>query len=410
MVQHLQKRDLIYILFILSILIFLFNYAWIINNTFIPIINGEIKGDYTHYYNAFNVLISDASSLYLSKYEKLSPTFIYPPPSIVLLSPIFIFGYVPGFFLISILSFLAYIFSIYLFFQLFQDKFTFKSLDWKFHIFIILISLAPLVQNIKSGQINSFILLISALSLFYHKKNNTKLSAFFLILGFWFKIYPIILLPFLLNKDNYKEYIIYSIIYIFSIPILLMYIIPINLYSEYFFTLVPRISEVLIIGSFNQSLSAFLMRLNLPTTSIYNWEYLIIPSSIRIFNLFLMIVSYCLLYYIYLKKLLKKEIIWGFLLTFSCIFTPIGWEYTYVLATLLLFCVLYDFQSYSKLGKIFSIVLIVSLLIPKLPDEMIIYTVNTFPNFLNVIFYNRFILSFFLFLLYEIIKSMKKKV
>lgn len=398
-------QKILLILSICSVFIIVFNYTWTYQKAIYQTLNGNPRGDFVHYNDAYNNWLNAHNSIYNSNFEQLSPRYIYPPPSLLLILPCCIFGIVPSYFIITALNIIAYIFSIALLFKIIsKDKINSPKID-KTMIFIILLALAPLVQNIKSGQINAIILLFSILSIFYAQKEKPHLSSLFLIIGFWFKFYPIILLPFLVNKKNYKSYLTYSLIYILGIPLILLPFIPLDLYKIYFFNLFPRISDILIIGSFNQSLSAFLMRLSLPVSSYSSWEYLVIPTGIKLINIITMISVFGLLFYLNIKKMMNKNLIFGFLLSFSCIFSPVGWEYTYTMATLLIFIVLINYPNFPIIGKILVLILLISFLIPKLPDGMIEYSFNKFPYILNVIFYNRFIISLILLLTYELVRG-----
>lgn len=206
--------------------------------------------------------------------------FNYPPSALLVLLPLKLFPLKAAQIILVILSFLAFWSTFWVILKMSRTKISLPH-------FLILLAFFnqtfPVKFTLVLGQINLIVLGLAygALYFYFKLKRQKKLNRiyqFFSIILFSFasslKIFPLFTLPlFLIPKAvpissgrfraGLKDFgFVFSVLTIF----LTLNILPsFNLFKQYYFQIVPNLSRAVGIPNFyDQSLLAFLLRLNLP--------------------------------------------------------------------------------------------------------------------------------------------------
>ncbi len=395
--SFLKQDKSIFILFVLAFLIAVFDFNYLIFQCYLPYLKGNPDMyDFTHYYKAANEFLFGNRSMYYQSLLSETPRYIYPPPNILIFIPFVFIKQASAYMLFNAFGLFAFILSVHFLVKSIQKYYgiIFEK-NFLTVIYVLSLSFAPLVQNLKAGQVNSLVLLTVSLAIYFMVNKKIFWAVIFVALGFWMKVYPAILILLFLKKENLKP-LIYGVLAGFiALPILLLPIIPLSEYTTYMFDIFPKFSNMLIIGSFNQSFSVFLMRIGLPVESHSSWIYSSIPKSISIANSISALVVLAFIMIKYYKNKFDDLMVASLLISITCIFTPIGWEYTFVMALPLFLLVFISNYKLDKKYLYINIFVILMFMIPKVPDG-IVEKLYVLPKIFILLFFVRFSLAIIL--------------
>lgn len=211
--------------------------------------------DFYAYYGAAEVYLQNQSPYnkeFFSPYGNLN--FLYPPASLLLLSPLTLFPEAVAKILFTLLSLAVFIISIYLSLELKKEK---LSILHKILIIAFLVETLPLKVTLALGQINNFVLFFSVLSLYLLKSNKQVFSALSLAVAASLKLIPLGLLPFFIYWKRYK------FVFLVVLSFLAFNFLTPHLFKDFVTILVPTYWSQSIgqISVENQSLSVLIYRL-----------------------------------------------------------------------------------------------------------------------------------------------------
>jgi alpha-1,2-mannosyltransferase len=305
----------------------------------IPVYKGEITfiHDFSFYQTAAQNFLNNPESMYPENISQKEIGFLYPPPSIIIFLPF------AGLTLPLAYSIFLFISLIFLFAAVFISLKTAevlikKSLNnrTKLLIYIISIGNAPVYMNFQSSQVGTIIIFLIALFIYFLVKKKYLQAALALSSGILLKIYPLFLIPGALFKTSRKKFITGLISSILLIILISLFFIPVDLYSKYFFEIIPAISNFVEMNTYNQSLTAVIIRF----TDLYQggWGMTEVPIFIKAVNniLFLILLAYAAYKTIKAEDMQKRVVFILIIMSAIPVFSNFGWGHLYILAIPLL--------------------------------------------------------------------------
>ncbi len=172
-------------------------------------------------------------------FENYTPV---PPFSLLFYIPFTFISCAKAKILFNILSLILFCFS-------FLRLTSHLRLNSKHILFIPIIFIYPLYNNLYQGQ--TFLLIIAFLIESYIADENKKYfsSGFFLALGISLKIFPVFILLYFLLKKSFKTSI-YAILLIIMIQLVTLFFVGRPIISNYFINILPRLMNNDIIGTY----------------------------------------------------------------------------------------------------------------------------------------------------------------
>jgi len=289
--------------------------------------------DYSIYYRAAQVYSHDPAGLY----KGIGPGFdqyLYPPPSIVLFQVMTLLPIGTSYVLFCVLMYLCLAGSLLLWKKLTQQAgFTLSTSE---HIAFALfaVATAPTYHNITLGQANCLVLLLS-LGFLVLMRTKPYIAGALLALAIWIKVYPVFLLLLaVLSKEGRKSIIGCAAAGVL-VPVVLLPIVSIDRYFD-FMSKLRDVSQYASAHIINESISAFGLRLTLPSERWYTFPNMfVIPRWLKLLNFAALGIIALVSAYLAWKKTKPEEtpfILGAILLSLSAVCSPLGWGHTYVYA------------------------------------------------------------------------------
>lgn len=406
LLKYLNEKEKLLLLstVILTICAIVYGNLYVANKYYIPIAYGSsIYTDYSVYYDAALRFKKDPLTLYSTSapHEK-GGSFNYPPFSLVLFYPL---SYLPiplSYMFFSTLNTLCCGAAGWLALKALRRYSNIYMESWKKMFFLFLcVGITPVVQNAKHAQINGIIVLLSISAVYLLLQKKYIFSSILISIGFGFKLYPVLLLvplgvSIFLDKDvnfRLRNYIFASTAFI-AVQVLTLSLIPFSLYTFYFLEYVPLLSGHTCLSGFNQSLSGIILRLTTPSFSAGSWEIVEIPFAIKVLTLLFQLTGAISVAFIMVKERnnLYTFFLCSLIMVSMPIFSPLGWEYVYVMCIPLI-AIAYFF-GYVKENKNMWLMALVNLVIlilciPKLGDDVLVRLQNVVPDFVFHVYFLR---------------------
>jgi len=289
--------------------------------------------DYSIYYRAATAYAEDHSALY----KGIGPGFdqyLYPPPSIVIFLAMNLLPMGISYALFCVFMYLCLVGSLLLWKKLsLEAGFNLSPSE---HIAFALFALAtaPVYHNITLGQANCLVLLLS-LAFLVLMRTRPLIAGALLALAIWIKVYPVFLLLLaVLSKEGRKSIIGCAAAGIL-VPVVLLPIVSIDRYFD-FLAKLNEVSKYASAHIINESISAFGLRLTVPTERWYTFPNMyIIPAWLKLLNLAALCIVALVSAYLAWKKNKPEEtpfVLGAILLSLSAVCSPLGWGHTYVYA------------------------------------------------------------------------------
>lgn len=202
------------------------------------------------------------------------------------------------------------------------------------------------------GQINNVVLLMVTLSMYFYVKKREVLSGFFLASAIALKLFPVLLIIYLIFDKRWKTLLSFSLSAL-AIVLLTFIFIDSWIISYFSMTVLPNLLESWKADYYNQSLSAFLIR-ELGSLELGNIVGSIISGALIIFSL------------LFVWKFRKNDksglLSISLLITLSLIVNTFSWQHHFVWALIPLIITLFYIKN-NHLRKQYYIVLGLSYLL-----------------------------------------------
>jgi len=292
----------------------------------------HVGSDFQIFHAAALRFSDDPLTLYEAASIRSLQGFIYPPPAILFFLP---FSH------LSVLSsYIVFVGVLYLSAFCAMAVWTLLSIEETrgsrvprhdlFTIVVLAVASGPFFSVVSAGQVDTVILLLCIGYITLIQYHRPTLAGAILVLGFWIKIYPVVLLVYGLRRSEALRIFAGFLVGLITIPLVALPMLPLELYKIYYMQFLPALSDGTIIGIYNQSASAFWIRLNLSilepieTLNVY-------PIGIWI-RIAILIPALAALASIAatVKRGAPNRILAAMMMTTIAPISPLGWGHTYV--------------------------------------------------------------------------------
>lgn len=259
-----------------------------------------------------------------------------PPISALVYLPFCFFKPLVAKFFFNILSVVIFSFSLYKLLHFLQVR---NSAI----VFLPLLFLYPLYNNILQGQ--AYILIISAIMLayVYSQNSKTQLPAIILACCISLKLFPVFILLYFVLTKKYKI-VVYTLCYVLMLFLITLVFIKSEIVLYYFTEVVPRLVNNDIVGTYssiNQSVYSLLLNI-FSENSVEKIVPLInLPVLVPIIE------SICIgvvLYYVYANKTVKSYFLFGTVLFVSSLINRYNTTYSLILLIPIVLHLLTEFK------------------------------------------------------------------
>jgi len=329
---------------------------------------GHIGSDYRIFYNAAIRFNSNPLDLYMQDSARTLQGFLYPPPAVLLFLP---FSTLPlgwSYTLFTVLLYFSAFISIAVWANLgLLDGSGFATSRFgRANLMLLTATSGPFFAAVAAGQVDILVLLVCVVHIALIMQGRPVLGGLVLAVGFWIKIYPAALLAYAFFRPNTYRILIGFLLGLMIVPLLSAPIVPIQLYGAYFFDLLPKLSSRTIVNIYNQSLSAFCVRLGLPlSVSTDSFMTYTVPDSIR---RSVVIGGIAVMAGIAASTRFVKSPVMplvAMILAMFAIIAPLGWGHTYVYVLPLIYSTwLMGRQTRSKVISVFVVLVYLVMLVP----------------------------------------------
>jgi hypothetical protein len=388
LLDYWKRNPSIGVLVALSLVFIPFGLVWTAARVYLPVMTGEMPfiTDFSFYYEAVERYLQ-GGPLYPDPFG-----YMYPPPSVVLFLPLVALP-VPASFLLSVVAIgaLAAV-CIELTLRLWETGrgeavgFPLRVLLW-----LIGFAAAPVFHNLKYGQVNVFVLAIGLGFLWLLQKDRPFAAALVLSVGFWLKLYPLALALLGLRRGWIRGGTLGLAVGLVVVPVVLLPVVPAELYRQYAFDLVPYWAEVTNMHALNQSITGVLERMALPLTDYLRSHDTPIGAVTHTVNVAATVGLLGALYGAYFLRRVRFDLVGVGVLAVLPVISALGWEHTYVLALPLYLYALLEAQRRGPAARWLAAFAVFVFMIPKPPEEVMIWTFEHWPRAVVDVFYARFL-------------------
>lgn len=375
----------------LSVMLIPASLVWTTARVYVPVITGEMwfVTDFSFYYEAAERFLRDPLSLYPDPFG-----FMYPPPSVVLFLPLLALP-VPASFLVSVVGIAVLaVLCIELTLRFYEEG-RGERLGWPLRASLLLIGFAtaPVFHNLKYGQVNVLVLAIGLGFLWLLRKDRPFAAALVLSVGFWLKLYPLALVLLGLRRGWAARGALGLLVGIVAVPLVLLPIVPAELYRQYTFDLLPYWSGVTNMHALNQSLTGVLEHVRLPITDYLRSHDTPIGAVAQAVNTTAVVGLFGGLYAGYFLGRLRVDVVGVAVLAVLPVVSALGWEHTYVLALPLYLYVLLEARHRGPVARVLVTLAVLAFMLPKPPEEVMVWTFAHWPRAVVDVFYARFLIA-----------------
>jgi hypothetical protein len=236
-----------------------------------------------------------------------------------------------------------------------------------------------------------FVLAIGLGFLWLLQKDRPFAAALVLSVGFWLKLYPLALALLGLRRGWIRGGTLGLAVGLVVVPVVLLPVVPAELYRQYAFDLVPYWAEVTNMHALNQSITGVLERMALPLTDYLRSHDTPIGAVTHTVNVAATVGLLGALYGAYFLRRVRFDLVGVGVLAVLPVISALGWEHTYVLALPLYLYALLEAQRRGPAARWLAAFAVFVFMIPKPPEEVMIWTFEHWPRAVVDVFYARFL-------------------
>ena len=358
---------------------------------YIPVWTGAQPelADFSFYYDGAQRFLDDPLALYPSPYFG----YMYPPPSVVLFLPLLLLPLAQSL-MVSVIGIVVLAVACLVLTLDIYERWRGEALPKAVRVMLILIGLAtaPVFQNLKYAQVNVLVLFIGLAFLELVRRDKLFAAALVLSVGFWLKLYPIALALLGLKRGRLTPLAAGFAVGLVALPVVLLPLVPLELYRQYFFDLLPYWATATNMDALVQSIPGVLAHLGQQITDYLRSHDLILSPTIRLINTTATLGFVGGLYAAYFTGRLQRDMTGVLLLAVLPIISILGWEHTYVLAVPLYIVLLLEARHRSRGVQLLAALATLVFMFPKLPQPQMVWTFEHWPRPVVDVFYARFLL------------------
>jgi hypothetical protein len=196
--------------------------------------------------------------------------------------------------------------------------------------YILCISAAPSFLDSSFGNVNSLVLLLCVVFVYFFSHRKLILAGIVLSVAFWLKLYPALLLLALIKTDKKASLIGGFSAGVAVIFVISLFFVPFSVFKEFFLEIIPAYSGQTITHIFNQSLIPAILRI-IGTYNFFSYDYILIPVVIRMVTSILILSALTVYFYFNWRYKISSTLFIAGLCNFIPLITTIGWGYTFVM-------------------------------------------------------------------------------
>jgi len=348
----------------ISLLVFITGIYILSTKYIIPVFNNEITfiHDFSFYKAAAERFINDPSDIYNATDLQQELSYLYPPPAVLIFLPFAGNELASSYLVFLVTSFLFLVAAVFILIR--TAELILKSPltnNQKIIIYIISAGNTPVYMNFQSSQIGTILIFIVALFLYLIIKQKYFPAGIILSLGVLIKIYPVFLILTGYGKGTAKKFLSGFILSLILIPLLSLTLMPVSVYNEFIFHILPGLASYTELNAYNQSLIPVILRFFSNTDG--GWLLVEIPLYLKLINYFFLLTLIVYTGYKLLKTKQPEEISLYSLIILAAIpvFSTFGWGHLYILALPII--MLYVFMNKDK-ARIIPLFLVFAVDIP----------------------------------------------
>lgn len=380
----------------------LFWMVWFAYSYFAPIADGtrDYIYDFSIFRDAAQRALSDGGTLYVGMDDGVVNDFVYPPPGVL---PFLIMAPLPlavGYALQAALILLGMSLTAAMVLDAWQRgrRRTILPVERMF-AHALALAIAPVLHNMVLGQLNAHIVTVSVAALWLLARDRALWAGVAVALGFWMKLYPAALLLVALSAPEPKRYLGGFALGLFGIPLVLLPLLPIDLYGIYATQVLPSLSALTNYNTLNQSIAATLLRIDATPALIGSWDYATVTPAMRAATAAFALLTFgSLAAWIWRRQPDTLSAGAALLAVMPCIST-LGWESTYALTLPLLLVSALQMPQISRGWRFASMLAVATFVVPKPGDGLVRRLTHWAWDALQHLFFSRFILATVLLLL-----------
>lgn len=367
---------------------------------YFPVLRGDLYApvDFWYYYTATERVLAEPLNLYPDPFH-----FMYPPASVGFFLPLLAFPLPVASVVLAVLAYVAAVAAVLLFLRL-VEAVRGEEIPpaWKASLLLVALASGATFQNLKFGQVNTFVLLAGIGFLWLAERRHWRAAGAALALGFWLKLYPIILLP--LGAPALRRWaggearraavgIAAGLLAVgVGLPLVLLPVVDLALYSQYFLDILPVVSQLAVPNVLNESIVGVGLR------AVSDLEAFVQvggsvgpPGWLVAVQRGLAVALFGVAFGGYALGRLDRAAAGALVLAVLPMVTMLGWEYTYALALPLVLLVLWEAQRRPAWTRALVAAAVLPLFLPKLPESVLPLTL-AWPRPLPDLFHARFLL------------------
>ena len=359
--------------------------------------SGKAGDDFRIYYDAAVRFHGSKLALY-DMASRGFDQYLYPPPCILLFSLLTLLPLKAAYYL-----FIAVIFSCFFIamdvWRKIVDVEAFAKTSRLNNILlnVFLASSAMVIHNLVMGQVNVLVLLLCVLFVRLSSRQPFTAGAM-LALAVWLKLYPVVMVFWAAGARDGRKSIVWGIISGIAIALLLLPVLPIGLYADFLHKL-KEISSYTSAHIINQSLSAFLYRMNAGYEQFFNWPNVyFIPFWIKVTNLVAVVLSILFFAKAGMGKM-TNEVRSAFFMVLIPVFSTLGWGHSFIFVAPLLFLCYRQCLISGTAPRRFKAILSATACLFLIPVHNTPVFLQRLPLFVQNFYYSRFLLLSLCFLI-----------
>ena len=391
LVRMARREPLLSALLALATLLLLTEPIWLAVRVWIPVWTGVQPGlaDFSFYYDGALRFLDEPLALYPDVYFG----YMYPPPSVVLFFPLVLVP-LPVAHALCVVGIVVLAAGCAAYAVQIWERWRGVRLPDATRLALILIALAtaPVFQNLKYAQVNVLVLALALGLLELVRRDRLFAAALLLSVGFWLKLYPLALALLGWKRGREAPLVAGFAVGLVGIPLVLLPIVPLELYRQYAFDLLPYWATTTNMDALVQSLPGVLEHLRQPVTDYLRSHDAVLHPAVKTLNTIVTALLLGGLYAAVAAGRLRRDLAGVLMLAVLPVVSILGWEHTYVLALPLFLVAFLEARRRGPAAQAFVAFAVLVLMVPKLPQPQMVWTFEHWPRWLVDVFYARFLL------------------
>lgn len=285
------------------------------------------------YYHGAQQVWQNPDAIYHFDLARFGDKFTNPPASLALYQALLLFPLEQAFVISAILSYCWMIAACWLWLRVAEKDGVRISPPDKLVAMALSLAAWPAFHAAFSGQVITLVLFLSVLSVYCVVENRPGLAGLCLALGFWIKLYPVLLAFVFLGTRAGRRSLVWAACAGALIPLVISVVVPLHLYVVYFFEFLPHLAGVSLVHILCQSAAAFYLRLGVPFSQMVGpMTPDHVPFIVRVLILGIGAASCFFLYFIVKDRAPVHLWLVAWLMALIAPLSPLSWGHAYVFA------------------------------------------------------------------------------